>query len=360
MNQQPRRVTQQEISEIAGVHRTTVCLALQNHPKIPEKTRKRIHKIATRLGYTPDPMLSALAAYRNQKRTRSFQGVLAWLSNNITPFDWQDYPTFQSYYEGAAACAKSYGYALETFELQTPKMSPRRLSGILRARNIRGLLVAPQAQPDTSIDFPWEGFSAVTFGYTLTSPELHCVTATQYRATLKTIEQVRRLGYRRIGFATTRFQDARINHNALAAYLADTLLHEEEALVMPLSLTQWKREEFLGWITATKADAVIVSEDVYDMMKDAHVRIPEDISVACPLLGTLGQPLSGVYENSREVGEAAVDFLVAMMQRGECGVPEVPQRILIEGKWIPGSTLPALSRQKTRGSSRTVRKAAKR
>src|SRR5690606_18100520 len=62
MSQSPRRVTLSDIAKQAEVHVTTVSLALRNHPRLPERTRKRIQKIAEELGYQPDPVLQALVA----------------------------------------------------------------------------------------------------------------------------------------------------------------------------------------------------------------------------------------------------------------------------------------------------------
>ena len=63
------RVTQQDVALRAGVHRTAVSLALKKHPSIPAETRERIEAVAAEMGYVPDPMLSALAAYRGSRRT---------------------------------------------------------------------------------------------------------------------------------------------------------------------------------------------------------------------------------------------------------------------------------------------------
>ena len=87
---EPRRVTQLDVARRAGVHRATVSMALRNHPNIPPATRDRILKIAATLGYSPDPMLSALAAYRSRQRGPTFHGTLAWLANSAFGFDWRD------------------------------------------------------------------------------------------------------------------------------------------------------------------------------------------------------------------------------------------------------------------------------
>ena len=59
-----RRVILKDIAIKAGVHVTTVSLALRNHQRIPEATRKRIRELAKKMGYQPDPLLRSLTAYR--------------------------------------------------------------------------------------------------------------------------------------------------------------------------------------------------------------------------------------------------------------------------------------------------------
>src|SRR5438128_7703876 len=97
-----RRVTQQEVARRARVHRTTVSLALSDSPRIPAKTKARIKRIAQELGYAPDPMLTALIAYRSQRRPAAFHGTLAWLANTQVGYDWKLVPHFRDYHEGAA------------------------------------------------------------------------------------------------------------------------------------------------------------------------------------------------------------------------------------------------------------------
>ena len=48
-----------DIAREAGVHVTTVSLALRNHPRLPESTRLRLQNLAKLRGYTPDPWLPA-------------------------------------------------------------------------------------------------------------------------------------------------------------------------------------------------------------------------------------------------------------------------------------------------------------
>ena len=71
------RTTQDDVARAAGVHRTTVSLALKRHPRIPRETQERVRRIADALGYQPDPMLSSLVAYRTRNRPAAYHGSLA-------------------------------------------------------------------------------------------------------------------------------------------------------------------------------------------------------------------------------------------------------------------------------------------
>lgn len=48
---------------------------------------------------------------------------------------------------------------------------------------------------------------------------------------------------------------------------------------------------------------------------------------------------AGIYQNWEQMGEAAVDTLVAMLNRGERGVPEFAPHTLTAGVWVDGTML---------------------
>ncbi|AHF90638.1 LacI family transcriptional regulator [Opitutaceae bacterium TAV5] len=337
-----RAPTQADVARAAGVHRTTVSLALKNHPGLPRATCERIQRIATKLGYAPDPMLSALIARRNRLAPHAFQGTLAWLVNNVPPWDWR--PIFHEYYEGAVARAKRYGYGIDVFDLHAPGMTSRRLASIFSSRNIRGILVPPLPQANMELDFPWERFSAVAFGYTLRRPQLHMVGAAQFRGLALAMRKVREKGFRRIGFIYSPEHNERVDHNYLAAYLVEEYMHHGGPLIPPLA----DMAEFRAWHALHRPEVVVMSSSnrIVDRIRELGLRVPEDIGVVSPFFTSRHETLSGVYENSLRIGETAVDLVVAMIQRGERGVPEAPQRILIDGIWMEGTTLSARPRER--------------
>jgi DNA-binding LacI/PurR family transcriptional regulator len=298
------RITQKDVAGRAGVTRATVSMALKGHKSIPEKTRNRILRIAAKLGYSPDPMLSALAAYRTSSRPSTFHGTLAWLINSAFGYDWRGVPQFCDYHFGALTRAKRYGFNLETFDLNAPEMPRERLAAIFRARNIQGLLLCPQPRSETTLEFTWAEFSAVTFGYTLASPHLHTVVSTQYRDMLLTLQHVQARGYQRIGLMLNHEHDLRTNYNYRSGYLIAQSLRPKSPKLPILESTYDDYEALRRWMRKNRPDVIIAcgGETCVRALKRVGVRVPQDVGLALPNLPAANSRVSGVVENSTEIG----------------------------------------------------------
>lgn len=333
----PKRVTQADIAQRARVSRATVSLALKGHPSISAPTQRQIRTLAAKLGYAPDPLLSALAAYRTRHRPAAFHGTLGWLINSADGYQWRSVAQFRDYHAGAVTRARRHGYLVETLDLSPAIMSRERLTGVLRARNINGLLLCPQPHSGTTLDFAWDDFAAVTFGYTLSSPHLHTVVSTQFRDMLLTMDQLHRRGYHRIGLMLSHEHDLRTNFNYRAAYLASSSALRPPILAHSYSDLRATRH----WVRSNRLEAVVVCGGVPCLraIAEAGLRAPRDLGLAAPNLPAPDQAVAGVVENSAEIGAVAVDLVVAMLQRGERGVPDFPQRIHVEGRWHEGRSL---------------------
>src|ERR1035437_9617752 len=105
-----RRVTLADVARKAGVHVTTVSLALRNHPRLPPHTRERIQALAKRLGYAPDPMLRALVAYRGKVMLRQNPPTLAYVTNWNTRWGWKKVTAHPDFFAGALAKANELGF----------------------------------------------------------------------------------------------------------------------------------------------------------------------------------------------------------------------------------------------------------
>lgn len=328
------RISLADIARKAGVHITTVSLALRDSPRLPASTKDRLKAVAEEMGYQPDPMLSALTAYRRNAKIQQTQGTLAWITST------RDIG-FPTYYGGALERCEELGYKLDQFALR--ETGPARLSKVLRARNIQGLLLAPQARNRAHLNLTWNEFSAVTFGFTLARPQLHVVTNAQYRSTRIGMRALRSRGYRRIGFVTTHNTEERTDQNFSAGYIVEQARLKENQRIPALILKDNSAEEqlkvFNAWYRKYRPDAIL---DHYNRipvyMKELRISY-EECALATMARAQDEKVLAGVDQNDRVIGRTAVDFVVGMIHRNERGIPEVPFRILVQGTWVDGKSV---------------------
>lgn len=330
------RTTLREIADRAGVHFTTVSRALRNHPGIPAETRVRLQQLAAEMGYSPDPFVSALNAYRLTKQRVSFHGTIAWLHG---------YPhkiTHAGMFRGAEQRARELGYKLEVFQLAGESATPmRRLERIFSARNIRNLIVAPQFNVGTSIDIDWERYSAITVSHSLSSPRLHLVTNDQAFNILIAMKQLRARGYKRIGLLLEQRLIRITGHRWLSGYLTareellpkdrlDVLVFDEPA---PTSVLR-------TWFKRNRPDAIITEHGFWQkrLHGDLGLECPGDLGVALVALRE-NSPFAGIAEQADRVGAVAVEQLVRMEHSDERGVPDHPVKIYIEGQWRDGPSV---------------------
>jgi DNA-binding LacI/PurR family transcriptional regulator len=355
----PRRITIRDIAERAGVHYSTVSLALRNSPKLRAEVRDRIHAIADDLGYVPDPAMTALTAYRNSIRPVHYQATLAWVNNWPVQSELRRIKTFDLYFQGVVERAARLGYRVDELWLHEPGMTPAGAHAILRARNITGLLLAPQPFAHTPLNLDLHGFSALAFGYSLQPSNLHVVTNHQYQSASLMMRRLTELGYRRIGLFLRSDWDEKVNGSYLSGLLFMQHHLPDSGRIPPLLTKDGLEHEFIAWFKLHKPDVVVAVDRAVRVWieKSLGLRIPEDVGLANLNVDPNDPWQAGIYQNDRLIGATAVDFLTGMMQRNERGVPATPIRTLVEGVWKAGGSVhavqanpPAPQRRKRRSS----------
>jgi LacI family transcriptional regulator len=342
-----RRITIRDIAEATGCHYSTVSLALRNDARISTAVRKKVHAMARKLGYRPDPMVRALAVYRNSVKPASDHGTIAWLTNE-TELKFGPSYSYRRYAGGALARAEEVGYRVEEFALRSPGMTPERMSKILYARGIQGILIAPQPQTRimTRLHMDLSRFSVVTFGYSLAWPPVHLVTSHHARGMRMAMRKLRSLGYRRIGLCLARVLNGRSDGGWFGSYLTEIQRLSDAAPLEPFLYESWSAKAFTKWYKATKPQAVIVHSvaDLERIVSETGLRSPEDIGVVSLSLMETDTLCAGIDQNSREIGAAGVDLLVSLMHANERGFTNAPRRLMIEGSWVDGPTIRRINR----------------
>lgn len=328
----------QSVADALGVTKMTVSLALRNHPSISVKTRARIVAHARKLGYTPNPLVSALMANLRRGRVTNAPQIIAF----VTVYPEADFGIgIKRLIAGAKARASQLGYAIHVFSLADQQVSPRRLAGILTNRGIRGLVIAPFPEPEDRFVMPWERFACATIARSLKSPELHRAHSNQYHAVLLAFERVWKRGYRRIGLVAERQQSERCEHWWRNGFRLAAERHECLLRQCPSHLPhKLESDALLRWFRRAAPDAILsIDGRALAMLRKENIRVPEDVGYAMLDLLEDNPFCAGVNQNHELIAAAAVDVVIEQLYNNELGVPSNPKSVMIEGVWVDGRTL---------------------
>lgn len=333
-----RRVTMRDIAAKLGMHHTTVSLALRDSPLLRKETREKIRDAAARLGYRPDPMLSALNVYRHARHEAAFQAVIGWVDNwRGEPGKLLGVPTYRAYYEGARARAKELGYAVEIFRMHDKGMTPERMGRIFKARNVGGILIAPQERPGNHLGLDFADTCALAFGFSSLPWNLNLITARHEQIIDLIVEKIHGLGYRRPGYFVLPESDAGSNFTAISRW--NYLLSERKGMVRLPRIESLEPAGVGRWLEKHRPDVLVGFGDLLAKVESLGYRVPEDLGFACIATDAGNPRVSGVDQNDFLIGRIAVDVLVAMIHRNDKGLPKVPVRTFVDCTWSDGETL---------------------
>lgn len=336
-----RRVTQQDIGRRLKLDKSTVSLALRNHPTIAKATRVKVRAMAEKLGYRPDPALATLARQRWAGHETGSGAALAYLVDSRM----ENHDTHRRFLASARRRAEERGYILNDFDL-AEYATIRAASRVLHHRGIRGLLVPQFAHIDgpSILDLPAEKFTVVCLDVGWLEVPFHTVAPDTFQATRVVWRTVIDRGYRRVGGAILSHEPRAFDDSArLGASLAsqEDWLRAKETIPL-LTSDHRDRDSFLRWLERHEPEVVIgFISRVYEWIVSTGRRVPDDIAFAGLGVVTAESPeLTGVGRETSNIGSVGVDALVAAMNEDEWGVPKVQRKLLIEPHWHEGSTLP--------------------
>jgi DNA-binding LacI/PurR family transcriptional regulator len=337
-------VTLADVARAAGVHKATAARALNRDPRISVDTRQKIEEAADKLGYRVNHLLSAWMSTRRRKVPVT-NAVIAYVTGHPARYGWRppvsDLPDF---FPGAVARAQQAGFTVEDFWLREKAMTPERFTGILRARNIQGVIIGRMPGFDTTLlEYDWSNFSVVALGISLAAPIFHRVRENHFHTASLAASQCFQRGFRRIGLAFDRVDDVgRMNDMWVGGFLSEQVKWPRGVYrVPPLLSHSPDRAEFTRWFKRHKPDVVIASQanPVRGWLAEAKIQVPADaglVDLRCydPQAGT-----TGVHYDFSQTGAAGVELLIGLLHRQERGLPARPQEVLLQGQWVEGSTL---------------------
>jgi len=331
------------IAREAGVGKATVSLALRNDPRLRLATRERIQEVAARMGYQANAVVSNLMAQLRASRSPKYQSTIGVLNASPSRDILEKNHTFRAWTGGIRDRSGELGYSTDDFWLHEPGVGIERLRQILRARSIRGVVIAAvleHRQLPPEFDILWQDLACVVVGIRPERPALHFACNDQFSTAQHTAWELERLGYRRPGLVIEPAIETNIDHRFSAGFYAGKSRAEMAASIPMMDFHPGGEGNFRKWVEKNRPDVIVCTHpEVREWLGRLGLECPRDIGLVHLDLTPELDGWSGMKQNNDVVGAFAVDLVIGQLHRNETGIPDRPKCMMIESQWVPGTTL---------------------
>ena len=326
-----RKVTLQDIANKLRMSRTTISLALRNHPRISQATKERIHHLARKIGYEPDRVARSLATGRS-----NLIGVVIPDSSN------HYYAEVLRGIEEAARAAEYHAIlANGSYSLEE---EANRIRELLSLR-VAGIIAAPAFKSERPrLDPFWRRLSdervpLVLLNRQLIPPIFHQVSDDNEAGVRMAVAALASLGHRRVAYITAKPETVPARQRLVAFR---RLARENDFDDNP-RLFECSEFGSRGGYDACrrlwsslkrKPTAIMTLSDTEALgalrhLLEQNVRVPQEVSImgfgGFDLSLYSAVSLSTVSTPRREAGKQAVKLLIDVINRR----PSLPQNIVL-------------------------------
>jgi LacI family transcriptional regulator len=254
-----RRITLKDIAAACGVSVMTVSRVLRKQRHVKAGIRERVEEAAQRLGYRPDPGLSALVRHRQQVREGKPTGErLTLIVPEEKRFGWGSYPILTELEGDIEAEAGRLGYQLEKVDIPADGTLLETTLRKLYTKGIRGLMIAPEVDISGIATQRWDDFVVVALGPGALDAPFHGIRNDFYQMGKCAVETLHAMGHRRLGYLASE-ADLHTGYRALGALLAHGRMHPETE-VQVFDIPQWSESPpkgYLTWIRQNHPTAIV-------------------------------------------------------------------------------------------------------
>jgi len=337
-------VTLSDIANELHLSVSTVSYALRGTGSVSAKTRERVRAVAERMGYRPDPLISATAARRFARRPTD-HSLVAFLQNK--PGGGRSI-VFQQLEQASAA------YGLQLTEHLVPDPD-RQLAPLLRQlyqRGYSGLILGRTLEHGQLDDEAWSRFSVLRLAAYSDVSRFHRIAQSDPLNLRRLIEKAREKGYRRPGlvihaqYASYSHDDllrvglVRFEGSALGVYGPPGL--NEKALPCPLVLDNETGRHWENiipdWVKSHAPDCVLATHTgVYPDLKE--MAYPGGF--AAEILTGIEQyrAFSGFGPELGSLNREILQRMDSLIRHRETGVPRFSVAQVVPSEWQDGGTL---------------------
>lgn len=335
-----------DVAKQAGVHQTTVSLALKNNPRIPEKTRLRIQKIAKEMGYVPDPELNSLVSYRRNGNIRRNPQTIALIFDIADPIIFNEAEYLPEMRTAVIRRAEELGYKIEVFVMGKDFNSSSMLNRVLKARGIKGIIFGAIFYPTTHFELDWDEFSMIKINLPPHDLPIDSVSGNFLFSVRLAMRKVWEMGFRRPAMAVENRDQFHTRDLYSTGFLFGQQHFKPENRVPFYEFERRShaeiKQEIRDWLLEVKPDVFL---STWNNLSAVAWDVTVNHGLNCRFIGIevekYTRAFGGTKHDHEHIANTAVEMLVGKMQIHQKGIPKAPSMTLINSQWItPGEWPP--------------------
>ena len=311
-----------EIAKIAGVSPTTVSKVINNYPDVSDKTRAKIKKILEEENFLPNSQ----AQFLSTKKTWTL-GIVYFEDLGVG----LNHPFFSGVIEAFKRQSDKYGYSL-LFGSKNDRLKNDTFLEYFKYRCVDGIaIICTDPNDKETLELIESDFPIVVID--LFNKNTSTVTSDNVQGCSLALIYLYKLGHRKIahiqGVAQADNWPSSIRKKTYIEVMKKLNLDIPEGYIVDgvnfdVSGGYDAMKELLS--LKDRPTAVFASGDklaigAVDAIKDAGLRVPEDISVIgfdnIEIAKYVTPKLTTIRQNCQEIGKAAVDILIEQINKKE-------------------------------------------
>lgn len=332
--QTPRaRVTRNDVAALAGVAPSTVSYVVNNGPRsVSVEAREQVLKAIAKLGYHPSDVARSLRT----RRTFTIGLVIPDITN----------PYYGEMAQVVEQISFEHGYTVILAHSSHLPERELRYSQVLRSKQVDGAIFMP-VTPDLEALHVLQRAGIPVVVLERSVPGYPCIQADEHRAGFLATRHLTELGHRRIGCLVLSGDSTSSTARAegyRSALLEAGILPAKELTVecdYGYSAGELAAHRFLQM--SERPTAIVAHNDLMAIgamktFSEAGLKIPGDVSVVgfddIAAASYVQPPLTTIACPKRQMGKAAIELLLNLMQSEERITPRVtrlPVELVVRG-----------------------------
>jgi len=330
-------VTLKDVAERAGVSRSAVSRTFTQGASVSDRTRRKVEKAATELGYSPNALASSLTTGRTK--------LIGLVSNNFHN------PIFLEVFDRFTQGLQERGLRPLLVNLSN-ETDPSNSVRLVRQYSVDAVVVASSTlSPEFAKAFRDAGVPVVhSFGRFASAPKVHVVGIDNVECGRMAARTLLQRGYERISFmggpaGATSTQDR------LAGFL--DVMRDHSNRLAPHSFAESYsfdagRDEMARLVASGPAEAYFCGDDVLSIgalsaIQQAGLRVPNDIGILglndMEMARWENINLTTIRQPVREIVDSSIELITAMLDNAD----RTPEARLFSCDVIERGTLRSIS-----------------